>query len=135
AVDAGGVENTAHVTAKDPGGRTVECDGTARVDVEPAPGISLTKVASPTTGTSLGGVVTYTFTITNTGNVTLHDVAVADALPGLSTITYGTWPGGTERVLAPGQQVTATATYTVTQDDVDAGEITNTATATGTSPG
>src|SRR5690606_32809404 len=55
---------------------------------------------------------------------------VTDPLPNLSVLTYGTWPSGTSGVLAPGQGVSATATYTVTQEDVDAGSIDNQATVT-----
>jgi hypothetical protein len=59
-------------------------------------------------------------TLTNTGNVTLTDVGLSDPLQGLSAIAFGTWPGVAE-TLAPGQSVQATATYTLTQADVDRG--------------
>ncbi|RLV51869.1 hypothetical protein D9V41_16730, partial [Aeromicrobium phragmitis] len=76
--------------------------------------------------------VTYTFEATNTGNVTLRDVSIADELEGLSDLEY-VWPGD-ESVLAPGESVTATATYTLTQADIDRGEVVNHALATGTPP-
>ena len=78
---------------------------------------------------SVGDTLTYGFTVTNTGIVTLSAITVVDPLPGLSAINCG---GVT--ILAPAAWVTCTATYTVTLADVTAGFITNTATATGTEP-
>ena len=94
--------------------------------------LTLSKSASPTTVAAAGEVVTYTFHVTNTGNVTVTGVAVDEgSFSGsgtLSPITCSTAP------LAPGASVDCTATYTVTQADVDAGSVANTATATGTPP-
>ena len=72
---------------------------------------------------SLGDTITYSFEVTNTGNVTLNGVTVTDPLPGLSALSGGS------STLAPGASTVFTATYVVTQADVDAGEILNTATA------
>ena len=65
---------------------------------------------------------------TNTGDVTLASVAVSD--PTLGAVTC---PTPASPVLAPGASETCTAneTHTVTQADVDAGKVTDTATATG----
>ncbi|MBK1442818.1 DUF11 domain-containing protein, partial [Parapedobacter sp. ISTM3] len=102
-----------------------------------APSIALVKSFTVADGgdgrIDAGDVITYTFEATNTGNVTLSGVAVTDGLAGLSSLTY-TWPG-TAGVLLPGQSATATATYTITQGDVDAGEVSNQAVATGIIPG
>jgi uncharacterized repeat protein (TIGR01451 family) len=77
-----------------------------------------------------GDVITYTFTVTNTGNVPVTGVSIADPLPGLSAISPATVP-----TLAPTDEVEFTATYTVSQDDVDeGGQIVNAATANGTDP-
>src|SRR5690606_33232457 len=78
--------------------------------------------------------VTYTFVAENIGNVTLTDVEITDPLPGLSALTYDWSDAEGTGVLAPGDTVTATATYVLTQDDVDAGAIVNIATAVGTPP-
>ncbi|QYH35052.1 DUF11 domain-containing protein [Salinibacterium sp. M195] len=135
-VDAGSIANTASAAGTAPGATPVSDDSNPVVTttVTPAPTLSLVKSGTlPAGSTSVAGeVVTYSFVIRNTGNVTITGAAVSDPLSGLSSITYGTWPSGTTGTLAPNTQVTATATYTVKQTDVDAGSIANTATATGT---
>ena len=73
-------------------------------------------------------MITYSYKVTNTGNVTLNPVTVTDPLSGLSTISCPA------TLLAAGATETCTATYTTTQADVTRGSITNTATATATSP-
>src|SRR5690606_2379404 len=121
-VDAGGVDNTATATGVPPSGEPPVEESTTTVPLDPAPAIELVKsgaLATDATG-SAGDAMEYAFTVTNTGNVTLTDVAVSDELEGLSEIVYGEWPGA-EGTLAPGQSVTATATYDLTQADIDAG--------------
>jgi uncharacterized repeat protein (TIGR01451 family) len=131
-LDNGRVDNTATVTGDPPSGAPVNDSDDRRVTSTASPHLSLTKDGSGTIEQA-GDTVTYTFTILNDGPVTLEDVVVADPLPRLSTITYE-WPGA-EGVLAPGQQATALATYVVGQAEVDAGELVNTAEATGRTPG
>ncbi|MGO2559315.1 DUF7507 domain-containing protein [Brachybacterium sp.] len=134
-VDAGGVDNSATATGVPPTGEPPVDESTTTVPVEPAPGIALDKTGAlgeDATGIA-GDTVTYSFTVTNTGNVTLADVAIADPLEGLSGISFGDWPGD-EGTLAPGEQVNASATYVLTQADVDAGGVDNSATATGVPP-
>ncbi|MGU3357678.1 hypothetical protein ACLBWJ_10540 [Microbacterium sp. M4A5_1d] len=126
--DAGIVKNTATVVGTPPTGGPVTDEDEFDAPVPQAPGILLEK-----TGALEGDIATYTFVVRNAGDVTLRDVSVTDALPGLSAVAYGSWPD-TAGVLAPGQSVTATATYTLTQADRDAGLVDNTATATGTPP-
>ncbi len=72
---------------------------------------------------SLNDTLTYQFVASNTGNITLSGVTVVDPLPGLSALSCK--PAS----LAPGEALTCTATYTVTQADVDAGNVHNEATA------
>ena len=87
------------------------------------------KSANTATFGAAGTVLTYSYLITNLGNVTLTSVGVADPLPGLSTVNcHGV------TTLAPGASVTCSATYTTTQADVDAGQVVNTATASGVPP-
>ncbi|MFJ7275708.1 hypothetical protein ACIQVZ_14745, partial [Kitasatospora sp. NPDC098663] len=102
--------------------------------VPATPSLTIMKTASPTTVTAAGQTVDYSFLVTNTGNVTLTDVTVNEtAFSGTGTPPVITCPPGAAS-LAPGASVTCTAPYTVTQADINAGSITNTATATGTPP-
>ncbi|MCP3880146.1 MAG: hypothetical protein GY701_17410, partial [Sulfitobacter sp.] len=96
------------------------------------PSIALIKVADvtldPTDGcydVALGGTINYVFTVTNTGDVTLTNIDVTDS---------GVVMSGGPISLAPGasDSTNFTATYTVTQADLDAGTFSNQALATGT---
>lgn len=87
----------------------------------PAASISLTKSANPTSFSSAGDVIQYSYLVTNTGTVDLSgDVTVTD---NKATVTCP--PGG----LLAQATTTCTASYTVTSADVTAGAVTNTATA------
>src|SRR5690606_12242961 len=116
------------------------------LDLDQLPALTFTKSDALTNDAdgngevSEGDVLTYTFTVANTGNVTLGNVSITDTdLPGLSALTY-TWPNesapGVPVVgeVRPGQSVTATATYTVTLADVNRGHITNQATVSVDTP-
>ena len=131
-VDAGLVDNTATATGKDPGGNpVVSGPSQAEVTVPTGPALSLVKSADRT-GLVAGQTVTYSFLVTNTGNVTVTNVAIDEgAFTGHGTLGAATCPDTT---LVPGASTTCTATYVVTQADVDAGTVENTATATGTDP-
>ncbi|WP_187977270.1 DUF11 domain-containing protein [Mycetocola sp. JXN-3] len=132
-IDRGATTNTARVSGIDPTGSTVvSADSTVRIPGVAAPSVALVKTADRAVVNAAGDVVTYAFAVTNTGTVTLHDVAVADVLPGLSDVTYQ-WPGEAG-ILLPGQVVTATATYAATQADLDAGSFTNMAQVMGIDP-
>ncbi|HLP93646.1 MAG TPA: hypothetical protein VK168_06395, partial [Saprospiraceae bacterium] len=128
-LDAGNVLNSATATGTDPNGDPVTDTDDEMVDGLQNPSINIVKSALPATYHLVGEVITYTFTVTNTGNVTLSDVTVTDPLPGLSAITPASVPS-----LAPGASTVFTATYMITQADLNAGSVNNTATATGDDP-
>ena len=67
--------------------------------------------------------MTYTYTVTNTGNVTLTKVAVEDDKLGAVTLS--------KNKLAPNETATGKLMYDVIQEDIDKGaDIENTATLT-----
>ncbi len=72
----------------------------------------------------VGDILTYDLAVTNTGNVTLTNLVITDTSAAVS--------GSTITSLARGASVTLTASDTVTQSDLDAGKIVNTASLTGT---
>ncbi|MGQ4583607.1 DUF7507 domain-containing protein [Lysobacter sp. F60174L2] len=129
------IDNEATADGTGPNGGTSSADASASQAIDLAvPAINLDKSASPTSVTEPGQVITYTFVVTNPGNVTLTGVTITDPLPGLGPLDCGadTLPAD----LAPGASVTCSAQYTVTQGDIDAGgAITNTADADGTYDG
>ena len=125
-VDSGHVANTATVTGTPPNGPPPTGTDSTDTAITPGPSLSLDKQAGTLSGHAAGDTVPYSFLVTNTGNVTLTDITVTDPLAGTVTCPAGS--------LAPGETATCTASYTLTQADVDAGEVVNTATATGTDP-
>ncbi|MDG1233722.1 MAG: OmpA family protein [Pseudomonadales bacterium] len=120
-------------TITDTGG-TDSDSGTLTLTVTPnSPSLSLTKAATlndddGTAGLSVGDTVSYTFTVTNNGNVTVSNIEVTDPTATVSgSIIASLAPGGSNNSAY-------TATYTVTQADIDSGSFDNTATAKGDSP-
>ena len=92
----------------------------------------------------LGDVITYTITVTNTGNVPLSDVVITDTMwdgkvknitvsndPN-ATIADGTYTIQTLPAERDSNVVTITYTYTVARDDVNSEKVTNTVTTSGT---
>jgi uncharacterized repeat protein (TIGR01451 family) len=126
-VDTGSVTDTATATGTDPGGGVspVSAPSTVTVPANQAPAIAIVKTASQSTFSGSGQMITYTYVVTNTGNVTLSGVTVTDPMPGLSAISCPA------TALAPGATQTCTASYTTTKADVNAGMAANVGTATG----
>ncbi|WP_316801641.1 Calx-beta domain-containing protein [Pedobacter frigidisoli] len=124
--DAGSVTNSANVNARTPANLPVtDISGTAETNDTPTVtsipnngAIALIKTA-----TFSGNKVTYTFTIKNTGSVTLNTITLTDAKLGITNKVI-TVAGG----LAPNATVTDVEVYTLTQADKDLGTVTNTAT-------
>ena len=91
---------------------------------DPKPAIVFTKTANKASY-QLGETVTYTFTVKNTGNLTINDLSLVDNLAGIKLGALN------KTSIAPGETATATATYVVTLANVEADRIVNTATVNG----
>ncbi len=115
---------------------TAAASDSASTTISTNPLLEVTKTADDTTDLLLGQVITYTYVVENTGNQTITNVWLDDihngsgptptptneALTTDSTPLGDSTDGGTNGIwdtIAPGDIVTFTATYTVTQSDVD----------------
>lgn len=95
---------------------------------DPVPGIDIDKIAEVVDELVEGDVIDFAFIITNTGDVVLTDISVDDPLI----------PGGVTCPLTeldPGEMMSCAGSYTVTEADVENGQIVNHATVTGDPPG
>ncbi len=136
-VDAGFVTNIADATmTNEYGGPDLTATQTETIDATRTTGLTIDKVASNTTNVMVGDTITYTYTVTNTGNVRLTDVTLDDQHTSASgTTALAISPSNVIAVMQPAEVVTLTSTYTITQDDIDAGTaISNTVSVTTTSP-
>ncbi len=150
-VDAGFVTNIARVESTEV---TTPAEATETVDANRTPSMTLVKTPSIAADAAVDDVITYTYTVTNTGNTRLFDVAVSDeqtSAAGTNALSIAgdtlatdageqnnstdTSADGSWDVLGPGDVAEFTASYTVTQADVDAGNaLTNDATVMATGP-
>ena len=128
-LDDGFVTNVAFATGTDTNGDpVVSPDDEETVDADQNPALSIVKTASPLTYDEVGDVIDYSYLVTNTGDVSLTNVVVNDPHSGLSAISCPA------TALAVGANMTCSATYDVTQADVDAGQIDNTGDVAATDP-
>ena len=132
-LDAGEVLNNADADGTPIGGTLVPAEDDATVTGEQLPELDVVKTATDVNFELPGNISTYEYVVTNTGNVTITDpITVSDNL--ITNVTCPALPAGG---LAPNASLTCMATYTVTQADLDAGQVTNLASAsdgTTTSP-
>ncbi len=123
-LDAGTFTDTGSAVSNE----TTAPDAPDTITAMQTPTLTLSKTdnLNPAKYTTVGQVVSYTLTATNTGNVTLHNVTVTDS-PALSG--YSCTPASPVASLAPGGTVVCTGTHAITQADLDAGSFTDTGTA------
>ena len=134
-IEAGGVTNTARATGSAGGTVIKSSEATATTSIEKA--VSRMSFEKTVDRKQLSGneakagtPLTYSFKISNDGNIPINGVSIDDGLHGLSSISID-WHGH-DGTIPAGSSVTGTATYKVTQEDVDAGKVDNSATASGT---
>lgn len=141
---AAAIVNTATATGF-VNGQPVTATATVSVDlIDANPTLTVAKSATVNDGgdgtDDPGDTVSYSFTVTNSGNVTLTNVVLSDPMVTLSAPTLvdnGDGIGSADGVisagwdeLGPGDSLTYTATYILTAANVNAGQVVNTATAT-----
>jgi uncharacterized repeat protein (TIGR01451 family)/gliding motility-associated-like protein len=114
-IDAGSVANTASASSG-----SVSVSDQVVVNATQNPALSIDKSVAESSYSAVGDVLNYTIVVTNTGNVTLSNVVVVDPLTGLNQ---------TIASLAPTASQSFNTSYTVTQTDLDRGEILNIASA------
>lgn len=154
-IDAGSFTNTATANGTTTEGTGVEGEGSETTTIPRESSLSVTKTPSTLGPVAEGEEITYTYVVTNTGNtvltaVTLSDTHTSGSGPSLLSIVGdvltmdagaigdssdaaadGIWDS-----LAPSDGVSFTATYTVTQADIDAAaDLTNTVDVTSTIAG
>ncbi|MCX6673295.1 MAG: hypothetical protein NTY37_05910 [Methanothrix sp.] len=118
----GPLTNIVTVAATDSQNQPVTTTATATVTLTYTASLSVAKVPSSTTA-AVGEQVTYTYTVRNTGNVTLNGLTLSDDKVG--TITPG------QTTLASGETTTGTGIYTVLERDLP-GPLTNIVTVAAT---
>ena len=162
ALDTGSISNSVLVTGSSPGqsnnvtdtsddgddndGNTE--DDTTDIAISNTPSLEVTKTAAITDNgdgaVGKGDVVQYTISVINNGNVTLSSLSVADVLSDASgnTLSLNSGPsfsgssqGSAQGTLKVGETASYSALYIINQAAVDAGGLSNQASATASSPG
>jgi hypothetical protein len=125
----GPIFNTAIGTGTTPEEKPVgPITGTHEVPLVIAPKLTLVKSVTPTIYSEAGDVIHYNYKLTNAGNVTLY--APFKVSDNKTTVTCPAQPAS----LAPGESITCTATYVITEADVKAEAVTNVAQGTAKDP-
>lgn len=152
-INQGGVDNQAIVTAADPNGDEVRDTsdsgnpidigaGTSDPTTTPIPSnpcIDIIKSSSLDVGAdglaTPGDEITYTYQITNCGNIILSNIIIQELVSEFTGT--GDLPVPTQvlpQLLAPGDSAVALSIYEITQEDINVGEVINSALAIGQNP-
>jgi uncharacterized repeat protein (TIGR01451 family) len=123
---SGTLSNTVTVSSTETGDETASLD----IPITQTPVLAIDKIGTFNDENmdgfgQVGETISYTFDVSNNGNVTLTNIAVTDPL-----VTISCAPEANPIVdLDPAESVQCIATYVVTQADIDAGQRDNLATA------
>jgi uncharacterized repeat protein (TIGR01451 family) len=132
-VDNGSFTNTATVTAEDPAGGVTQGSDDVTITANQNPAMIVTKSALPLSYDAAGDVITYTITVANTGNVSISNVVVIDN-DVTTGPTYVSGDANSNSILDVGESWDYTATYVISQADLDGGSVLNTAAVSGEDP-
>jgi uncharacterized repeat protein (TIGR01451 family) len=101
-------------------------------NVQLLPEVTLDKTTSTTDFTDEGDSIDYAYAVSNTGNVALaFPIVVSDDKVSVNCpADDGGAPNNGDAVLDPGETVNCSASYNVSQADIDSGSVTNLADAT-----
>jgi hypothetical protein len=126
-LDAGSVTNIAQAHGAYGDGEEVASNEAsvtfAAVSTEPA-ALTIEMAADPMTYTAVDEIIVYSYELTNTGGVVLDAVSVTDTELGDVGCPSG--------ALEPGESLICNGVLVTSQDDLDAGSVTNSAQAHGT---
>ena len=112
------------VTGTPPVGADVSATASATVTLTSSPALTVLKAADPSPA-NVGQTITYTYRLTNSGDVTLTGILAVDDALGAVPLAVTT--------LAPDEWTSGTLTYTVVEADLP-GPLVNSVTVTGTPP-
>ena len=118
------VTNTATAKGTPASGTLADATAQATVNLVAQPSWTLTKTPTPTTYAGAGQTISYSYVLTNTGNVGVSAISVSDDK--ISSVSCPT------NTLNAGESMTCSGSYQTTSADVTAGSVTNHATAHGT---
>ena len=125
-IDNGSVTNIATADGTPAGGILPPATDQVTVTGDQDPELTIEKTAITSDYDTVGDTVDYNYVVTNSGNTTIIDpISVSDNR--IASVSCPALPAGG---LLPTQSITCTGTYVITQADIDAGSVTNTASAT-----
>jgi LPXTG-site transpeptidase (sortase) family protein len=124
----------AHTNTATARGEYPQSSGTYYADTSAASyattGLTIEKSAAESRYSSIGDILHYSYTVTNSGAAPLAGpVTVSDDRSANETCPDTITVGDFDAFLDPGESIICTATYTIVLDDITAGSVVNTATA------